>query len=366
MAKGYLLLENGTVIEGRRFGAEEEALGELVFTTAMTGYLETLTDPCYHGQMVVHTFPLIGNYGVIPQDFECPKPRLSAYILREWCLHPSNFRALGDLDCYLKSVGIPGLYGVDTRALARIIRDNGVMKAAILDEIPKDKDIPFQNADTFPGPSVAAVTCKKAHVVEPFRALFPAETPRVALWDFGVKNSFVTALAGRGCRLYSMPAASKAEEILACNPHGIFLTNGPGNPEDNGVIIAEINKAIGTGVPVFAVGLGHQLLALAKGGETTPMSQGHRGGNQPVKELETNRLLVTNQNHGYAVAKDALPKGAVLCYANANDGTVEGLTYSDIPAFSVQFHPSGGKGATETGFLFDSFVDAMKRKGGMA
>lgn len=351
MQDAYLVLENGRVFAGKRFGAGGETSGELVFTTAMVGYLETLTDPSYFGQIVVQTFPLIGNYGVIPADFESDSPRLAAYVVREWCDAPSNFRSEGNLDAYLKSVGVAGLYGVDTRALTRILRSCGTMRARISD-FP---DAAFADAEPKATP-VSQVTAKTISTVNPDSA----PQHRVALWDFGVKRSIVRALAGRGCAVTIYPADTAAETLLAAKPDGIMLSNGPGNPTLNPGVIAEIAKVAASGIPIFGICLGHQLLALSQGAGTHKLKFGHRGANQPVRDTKTGRIYITSQNHGYAVTAESLPKGMVTSFENANDGTCEGLAYSEFPAFSVQFHPEACAGPLDTAFLFDDFIAMME------
>lgn len=351
--KAYLVLENGTVLEGKRFGAEADVTGEIVFTTAMTGYLETLTDPSYYGQIVVQTFPLIGNYGVIPSDFESAAPCLKAYIVREWCQDPSNFRSEGVLDAFLKSAGIAGLYDIDTRALTRIIREAGVMNAQIVSSREK-ADREALKRYTVAG-AVNAVSCREP--VPP-----AAEgTRNVVLWDFGAKANIRRELEKRGCAVTTVPASATAEAIAAMKPDGVMLSNGPGDPAENTGIIEELAKLCKTGIPLFGICLGHQLLALSQGAETVKLKYGHRGANQPVRDTETGRVYITSQNHGYAVVGGSLPAGARLSFVNANDGTAEGVVYDNMPAFSVQFHPEACGGPLDTGFLFDRFMESIDR-----
>ena len=352
----YLILQNGNIFSGRRFGAEGDITAELVFTTAMTGYLETLTDPSYHGQMVVQTFPLIGNYGVIPADFESASPRLSAYIVKEKCNIPSNFRSEGDLDSYLKASGIIGLEDVDTRTLTKIIREYGVMNAAIVSEIPED--LPkFVAALALKelGSDVYQVTCS-----EP--ATFNKEgNKHIVLWDFGYKRGMATELIARGCRVTVVPAGSTFAEIAAYQPDGILLSNGPGDPAVNTAIIREIRQAMDAEIPVFGICLGHQLMALAQGAQTTKLRYGHRGANQPVRDIRTGHLYITSQNHGYAVETESLPETAKLRFENLNDLTCEGVDYLHTPAFSVQFHPEARGGPLDTTFLFDRFLAMVEK-----
>ncbi len=350
MKKGYLILQDGQVFEGVRFGAETDTVGELVFTTGMCGYVETLTDPSYAGQIVMQTYPLIGNYGIIREDFEgacCVK----GYVVREYCDTPSNFRTDCDLDAYLKEQSVPGLCGVDTRELTRIIREHGVMNAAICDEIPADLTPIKTYAITG---VVEAVSCK-----EPDR--YPAEGEecfRVSLLDYGAKRNIVRELQKRGCTVTVLPASTSAEDVLAADPDGIMLSNGPGDPAENVYQIEQIRKLLGR-VPMFGICLGHQLTALAAGGSTYKLKYGHRGVNQPVRDLNGVRTYITSQNHGYAVDGDTVKLGKVR-FVNANDGTCEGIDYPELKAFTVQFHPEACTGPKDTSFLFDRFVELMK------
>ena len=350
MKKGYLVLQDGQVFEGLRFGSTEDTVGELVFTTGMCGYIETLTDPSYAGQIVMQTYPLIGNYGIIPEDFEgacCVK----GYVVREWCEDPSNFRCRGDLDTFLKERGVPGLYGVDTRELTRIIREHGVMNACICDAVPADLEPVVTYAVTG---VVEAVTCREPSV-------HPAEGEerfRVSLIDYGAKHNIVRELQKRGCAVTVLPATVSAEEVLAAEPDGIMLSNGPGDPAENVYQISQIQKLLGK-VPLFGICLGHQLTALAAGGNTYKLKYGHRGVNQPVRDLNGVRTYITSQNHGYAVDGGTVKLGKVR-FVNANDGTCEGIDYPEQRAFTVQFHPEARTGPKDTGFLFDQFVELMK------
>lgn len=355
MGKAYLVLENGAVFEGQTFGYEGEAVGELVFNTGMTGYLETLTDPSYYGQIVIQTFPLIGNYGVIPSDFESSKIQVKAYIVREWCQEPSNFRCEGTLDTFLYDNGIPGLYGLDTRALTRIVRESGVMNAMI----SKKPDLT--------GPEWAAL---KSYVIKESventstktSCTLIADDPkyRVALWDFGAKYNIARELQKRGCTVTVLPWSATAEEIASLSPDGIMLTNGPGDPAENTGIISELKKLCDYRIPTFGICLGHQLLALSQGARTKKLHYGHRGANQPVLETATGRVFVTSQNHGYAVLSDTLPETAEVSFINCNDGTCEGIAYKNMPAISVQFHPEACGGPLDSRWLFDTFIKMME------
>lgn len=349
--KAYLILENGDVFEGFAFGAEKEAVGELVFNTAVCGYIESLTDESYYGQILMQTFPAVGNYGVISEDFE-GECALNGYVVREWCEKPSNFRSEMTLDEFLKQKGIPGIYGVDTRAITRILRDYGVMNAVIAYEIPKD--ISFIKSYKITD-AVSSVTSgeKKVYKAED-------EKFRVALIDYGAKSNIIRELLKRGCTVNIFPAAASAEEILVSDPDGVMLSNGPGDPAENAFQIAQIKKLAGR-LPVFGICLGHQLLALALGGRTEKLKYGHRGGNQPVRDMNGVRTYITSQNHGYSVVPESVRSGKIS-FVNANDGTCEGIDYPDYKAFSVQFHPEACSGPHDTAFLFDRFVKLMEEK----
>lgn len=394
--KACLVLANGLVFEGRSFGAEGIIIGETVFTTGMNGYLETLTDPSYYGQIVTQTFPLIGNYGDIKKDYESSKCNLRGYIVRQWCEEPSNFRCDGDLDSYLKSQNIIGLYDIDTRSLTKILREVGVMngmlisgnskdaleafaalkdenkKTALLEKIKSYKiekavesvtgsatgveepaDVVFSESAKY---RFVPVTADGTKINDEKEAMKAGKGKKVVLWDFGAKANIRRELLKRGLEVVTVPCSYTAEQIMALNPDGVMLSNGPGDPAENAGIIAEIKKLLKTGIPIFGICLGHQLLALANGAQTMKLKYGHRGANQPVKYTKTGRVYITSQNHGYAVKNDCLPEGAVQSFVNTNDGTCEGLTYTKIPAFSVQFHPEACSGPLDANFLFDEFV----------
>lgn len=355
MQKAYLILENGTIFEGRSFGAAGEAIGEIVFTTAMTGYLETLTDPSYYGQIVVQTFPLIGNYGIIPSDFESKCPHVKAYIVRDWCQEPSNFRCEGDLDTFLKKENIVGLYGIDTRQLTKIVREYGVMNGKI---VPEGSSFGLTDLKNYTiVDAVKNTTCDKEEVFSPEGEV----KKRVVLYDFGAKANICRELVKRGCEVTVVPASTKAERITELAPDGIMLSNGPGDPAENTEIIEELKKLSEKKIPTFGICLGHQLLALAHGARTHKLKYGHRGANQPAEDVKTGRVYITSQNHGYAVINDSLPECAEVSFVNANDGTCEGIRYLEEPAFSVQFHPEACGGPLDTGFLFDEFIDMMSK-----
>ncbi|MBQ6373928.1 MAG: glutamine-hydrolyzing carbamoyl-phosphate synthase small subunit [Clostridia bacterium] len=356
MAKAYLVLSDGTVYEGEGFGAEGASVGELVFNTGVVGYIETLTDPSYYGQIVMQTFPLIGNYGIIEADFEgdcCVR----GYVVREWCDTPSNFRCEYDIDTFLKARGVPGICGVDTRAITQRLREQGVMNAMICRELPADMDALRRFAIT---DAVRSVSTGRTE-------LFPAVGPKrfnVTLVDYGAKHNIERELQRRGCDVKAVPYDTTAEQILADRPDGVMLSNGPGDPAENTTCIAEIRKLLGK-VPIFGICLGHQLTALAAGGRTEKLKYGHRGANQPCKDLVTGHTYITSQNHGYAVVSDSLPVGTVR-FVNANDMTCEGVDYPEYRAFTVQFHPEACAGPMDTSFLFDKFTDLMGGAGNAA
>ena len=354
MNEAYLILQNGQVYRGRRFGAPGEIEAELVFTTGMVGYLETLTDPSYHGEIVVQTFPLIGNYGVIPEDFESDRPRLSAYVVREACASPSNFRSQGALDDYLRQQGVIGLCGIDTRQLTRTLRETGVMNAAIVDQVPQNlEDFTARLKEKSLQSDVYQVTCSQPYQLGEGRR-------HVVLWDFGCKKAMARSLIQRDCRLTVVPAGATAEEVLRYHPDGILLSNGPGDPAKYQDIVRQVGLAAAKGVPMMGICLGHQLLALSQGAGRVKMKYGHRGANQPVRRLADGRLFITCQNHGYALMNDALPSNAAPTYENVNDLTNEGVSYRDKPAFSVQFHPEACAGPQDTSFVFDQFIQMME------
>ena len=343
----YLVLSNGVVFEGQRIGAAGDSIGELVFTTGVVGYLETLTDPSYAGQIVMQTFPVIGNYGVIEEDFE-GQTAVKGYVVRELCDTPSNFRSQYPLDKFLKDNNIPGICGVDTRQLTRIIRDEGVMNAIICDEIPRDLTPVRQYRVRG---VVADVSCKHSQQ-------FWADGKRrysVTVIDYGEKRDITVALQQRGCDVIVVPQNTTAEEILKSGTDGIVLSNGPGDPKENTFCIEQIKKLLGK-KPVFGICLGHQLVALAMGADTEKLPYGHRGGNQPVKDLLGTRTYITCQNHGYAVVAQSLENKGIVNYINANDGSVEGVQYPSRRCFTVQFHPEACAGPNDTGFLFDRFI----------
>lgn len=350
--KIYICLANGDIFEGKSFGAKGEVTGELVFTTGMGGYIETLTDPSYFGQIVMQTFPLIGNYGFIDDDMECEKSAVKAYIVREYCDAPSNFRCGKTLEQYLTENNIVGVYDVDTREITKTIREYGVMNAVITTnpstvDMDKLKAYKVENA-------VKSVSSQK-----PYMSGSDEHKFNVVLIDYGTKKNIVRELNKRGCNVAVVPYNTKADDILSLDPDGIMLSNGPGDPEENVEAIEELKKLVGK-KPIFAICLGHQLLALSQGAETSKLKYGHRGVNHPVKNLETGRTYISSQNHGYAVENDTVEKtGGKISYINANDSTCEGIDYPEKKAFSVQFHPEACSGPHDTRFIFDKFIAMM-------
>lgn len=357
--KAYLILADGTVFEGRSFGAEGSVIGEIVFTTAMVGYQETLTDPSYCGQIVTQTFPLIGNYGVNSDDYESGGSVVSGYIVREYCEEPSNFRCEDNIDNFLKKYGIIGLYDIDTRRLTRIIRESGVMNGMITNDPCFDKEKCLEKIRVYTVGSVVPKVSVK--VPEEYKA--ENAKYRVALIDYGYKHNIRRELLKRGCDVKVFPHDVRPDEIKAFKPDGIMLSNGPGDPADNIFSIATLRALIPEQIPTFGICLGHQLLALANGAKTVKMKYGHRGGNQPVTDLELDRTFITSQNHGYAVVADSIPESAgKLSHINANDKTCEGVRYTNAPAFTVQFHPEACGGPHDTAYLFDEFIELMEKE----
>lgn len=353
--KASLVLANGTVFEGKSFGAEGKVFGEVVFTTSMVGYQETLTDPTYCGQLIVQTFPLIGNYGVNSAD-DVSAFHAAGYIVREYCELPSNFRCEGDLQDYLVKNNIVGLYDIDTRALTRVIRENGVMNAAIVcGDFDKDELVKELNSYNG-GKTVPMVSTKE-------KQSFTAENAKykVAVIDLGMRTEIKDELLKRGCNVTVMPYNSSAEDILATNPDGVMISGGPGDPADNTETIETVKALCGKKLPMYAVCLGHQVLAAANGIKTFKLKYGHRGASQPVKNLENGKTYITAQNTGYAVDKDSIPAGvAEITHVNGNDGICEGLKYLAIPAFSTQFAPDTSGSPHDTGCLYDRFIKMME------
>lgn len=391
--KAFLILEDGTVFEGAHIGADREIISEIVFNTSMAGYLEVLTDPSYAGQAVCMTYPLIGNYGICREDMESIHPWPDGFIVRELSRIPSNFRSDLSIQQFMEENNVPGIAGIDTRALTKLLREKGTMNGMITtDRAFRLEEILPKLKDYTTGKVVEKVSCKEKYVIKPAldisengplsgSARFDREAyergerePRptlvkalngaglkVALLDLGAKANIAHFLAERGCEVTVYPCSTTAEEIIASQPDGIMLSNGPGDPKECTQIIREIKKLYDTDIPIFAICLGHQLMALATGADTYKMKYGHRGGNHPVKDLMTGRVYISSQNHGYVVDMDRLdPKVAVPAFVNVNDGTNEGLVYSGKNIFTVQYHPEACPGPQDSRYLFDRFIVMMK------
>ena len=360
--KAFLILEDGTVFEGTHIGADKEIISEIVFNTSMAGYLEVLTDPSYAGQAVCMTYPLIGNYGICLEDMESGRAWPDGFIVRELSRNASNFRKDITIQEFLNNQGIPGIAGIDTRALTKILRRKGTMNGMITTDASYDiHSILPRLKEYTTGRVVEKVTCTEKYTIQ------GSAKPvwRVALWDFGTKDNIAGSLVRRGCDVTVYPARTEAGKIIEDKPDGIMLSNGPGDPKECTQIIREIKKLYDTDIPIFAICLGHQLMALATGADTFKMKYGHRGGNHPVKDLETGRVYISSQNHGYVVDMDKLdPAVAVPAFVNVNDGTNEGLKYTGKNIFTVQYHPEACPGPQDSGYLFDRFIQMMQTKKG--
>lgn len=352
--KAFLILEDGHVFSGTSIGSAREVISEIVFNTSMTGYLEVMTDPSYAGQAVCMTYPLIGNYGICYEDQESNRPWIDGYIVRELSRIPSNFRSVDTIQHFLEKHDIPGICGIDTRALTKILREKGTMNGMITvnENFDLDDIIPrLQKYRT--GKVVEKVTCREKKVL-------PGKGPKVALMDFGAKRNIARSLNERGCQVTIYPALTTAEEILADQPDGIMLSNGPGDPKEYTSIIQEVKKLYDSQVPIFAICLGHQLMALATGADTHKMKYGHRGGNHPVKDLKTGRVYISSQNHGYVVDTETLDERVARpAFVNVNDQTNEGLEYIGKNIFTVQFHPEACPGPQDSSYLFERFIEMM-------
>ncbi len=391
--KAFLILEDGTVFEGIHIGAEKEIISEIVFNTSMAGYLEVLTDPSYAGQAVCMTYPLIGNYGVCLDDLESTKPWPDGFIVRELSRLASNFRFDMTIQQFLEEQGIPGIAGIDTRALTKILREKGTMNGMITtnENFDSNKILPLLHAYKT-GNVVEKVSCEHTYEIKGVKDLsengalsgsqsfdsaayakgikekkpslvktLNGKGKKVALLDLGAKANIADSLAQRGCDVTVYPALTSAEEILRDKPDGIMLSNGPGDPKDCESIIKEIKKLYDSQVPIFAICLGHQLMALATGADTYKLKYGHRGGNHPVKDLSTGRVYISSQNHGYVVDTEKLdPKVVTPAFVNVNDGTNEGLAYTGKNIFTVQFHPEACPGPQDSSYLFDRFISMME------
>ncbi len=399
MKAAFLILEDGTVFEGYQIGAEKEVISEIVFNTSMAGYLEVLTDPSYAGQAVCMTYPLIGNYGICHEDMESKQPWPDGFIVRELSAVPSNFRSDETIQSFLLRHDVPGIAGIDTRALVKLLREKGTMNGMITtnEQFSIESILP-RLKEYRTGKVVERVTCRESYVIEGTKDLaengpvsgsshFDAEQYaryaggdlnarekrpslvrglngaglRVALLDFGAKDNIAHSLAQRGCQVTVWPAGTAAADIISSKPDGIMLSNGPGDPKECTDIIAQLAKLYETDIPIFGICLGHQLMALATGADTFKMKYGHRGGNHPVKDLSTGRVYITSQNHGYVVDMDKLdPKTAVPAFINVNDGTNEGLSYTGKRIFTVQYHPEACAGPQDSAYLFDRFIKMME------
>lgn len=385
--KAFLILEDGTVFEGTHIGADREMISEIVFNTSMAGYLEVLTDPSYAGQAVCMTYPLIGNYGICSEDMESFRPWPDGFIVRELSRIPSNFRCDKTIQQFLEENDVPGIAGIDTRALTKLLREKGTMNGMITtnEACRPEEVIPKLKAYTT-GKVVEKVTCREKYEVKGSVSLeengpisgsavytgakekkptlvkaLNGKGKKVALLDLGMKNNIADSLAKRGIDVTVYPAFTSAQEILEAGPDGIMLSNGPGDPKECTEIIAEIRKLYDSDVPIFAICLGHQLMALATGGDTYKLKYGHRGGNHPVRDLKTGKVYISSQNHGYVVDVDKLdPSVAMPAFVNANDGTCEGLSYVGKNIFTVQYHPEACPGPQDSGYLFDRFIEMME------
>ena len=352
--KAFLILEDGHVFSGTSIGSTREVISEIVFNTSMTGYLEVMTDPSYAGQAVCMTYPLIGNYGICYEDQESNRPWIDGYIVRELSRVPSNFRSVDTIQHFLEKHDIPGICGIDTRALTKILREKGTMNGMITvnEDYDIDEIIPRLKQYTT-GKVVEKVTCREKKV-------YPGPGKKVALLDLGAKRNIAKSLNARGCQVTVYPAQTTAEEILRDQPDGIMLSNGPGDPKECTAVIRELKKLSDSEVPIFAICLGHQLMALATGADTHKMKYGHRGGNHPVKDLRTGRVYISSQNHGYVVDTQTLDeKIARPAFVNVNDQTNEGLEYIGKNIFTVQFHPEACPGPQDSSYLFDRFLEMM-------
>ena len=353
--KRQLILEDGTIFIGEAFGGESDKIGEVVFNTGMTGYQEILSDPSYCGQIITMTYPLIGNYGINRDDFESIAPSLSGLIVKEVADFPSNWRSDFSLDEYMKIKNIPGIAGIDTRKLTRMIREKGTVKGVIC-SITKDAETMLHQvkATVLPRNQVQKVSTKKAYPS-------PGRGYRVIVVDFGMKHGILRELNNRGCDVIVVPYNTTYEEIMTLRPDGIMLTNGPGDPENVPESIDMIRKIIGK-VPMFGICLGHQLFALACNAETEKLKFGHRGSNHPVKDLKTGKVALTSQNHGYTVRYDSIEQTDLeVTHIALNDGTIEGLRHKYHDAFTVQYHPEASPGPEDANYLFDQFINMIER-----
>jgi carbamoyl-phosphate synthase small subunit len=366
--QAVLALADGTYFTGESFGAPGEAMGEVVFNTSMMGYQEILTDPSYKGQIVTMTYPLIGNYGVNDEDFESRLPWVEGFIVKECSPVVSNWRARRSLPEFLQAYGIVGIAGIDTRALTRHLRDHGAQEG-IISTLEADPKVLVERARAIPGLSgrdlVQDVTCgtpflwegEGAGLIEP--QCISGVSPFVVAYDYGIKRNILRRLAAWGCQVTVVPASTPAEAVFDMQPDGIFLSNGPGDPAAVSYAIAQVKRFIGV-KPVMGICLGHQILALACGAETYKLKFGHHGGNQPIRDLQTERVLITAENHGFAVDPRTLPAAMEVTHVNLNDSTIEGIRHRELPVFSVQYHPEASPGPHDARSLFHQFVASMQ------
>ncbi|CAG4883379.1 carbamoyl phosphate synthetase small subunit, glutamine amidotransferase [Georgfuchsia toluolica] len=373
LPSALLALADGTVFKGRSIGAAGSSVGEVVFNTSMTGYQEILTDPSYCRQIVTLTYPHIGNYGINAEDAESPRIQAAGLVIRDLPLAVSNFRSAQPLDAYLKAQNVVGIADIDTRKLTRILREKGAQAGCLVAGEKLDATAAVAQARTFPG--LAGMDLAKVVSIdkrydwnEGEWALgngYAAQSEtkfNVIAYDFGIKRNILRMLASRGCKLAVVPAQTPAAEVLALNPHGIFLSNGPGDPEPCDYAIAAIREFLSRSLPVFGICLGHQLLGLASGGKTSKMKFGHHGANHPVQDLDSGRVMITSQNHGFQVDETTLPKNVRVTHRSLFDGTVQGIALTDRPAFSFQGHPEASPGPHDVSYLFDRFIDMMEKK----
>lgn len=366
--RAYLVLEDGTVYQGQSFGAERDSFGELVFSTNMTGYQEALTDPSFAGQLVVLTYPLVGNYGINDADNESVKVQVAGFVAREHCLTPSNGTNALTLHEFLSAQNVPGIFGVDTRAVTRRLRSRGVMMGGIvLDSLSRAAEIWGTTPRYDDVDHVARVTTPEVYRWEgrmgggklsSARESVGKRGPRVVVTDYGVKNNVLRCLYDRGCDVVTTPAVASAEEILALKPDGLLLSPGPGDPALLDYALEAASELLGR-VPVLGICLGHQVVARALGAETFKLPFGHRGANHPVKDLATGRVYITAQNHGYAVDSATLPEGLMTSHVNLNDGTIEGLVHRDMPIMTIQYHSEASPGPRDNEYIFDRFLDLI-------
>lgn len=353
---GYLVLENGEIFKGERIGYNRDVACEVVFNTSMSGYIETFTDPSYAGQGIVMTYPLIGNYGIIPEDCESDKIWAKAVFLHEVADFESNFRSKGNIDKWLRDSGVPGLTWVNTRKLTKILRDSGTMRGYLTSDLSNLEEIKTKIKEYEFKHVVEEVTSKDVKVYGKGRA------KRIALIDYGFKHNIVNSLLKRNVEVVVFPATSTAEQVMSVHPDGIMLSNGPGNPEDCMFQIKNVKKLFDSGIPIFGICLGHQLLALANGFKSAKLKYGHRGPNHPVKDLKSGKVFITSQNHGYYILEGSIDSNiASVSHINLNDGTVEGIKYKGKDVFTVQFHPEASPGPQDTAYLFDVFLGTWGR-----